>query len=404
MENQLDGQCCRRRSGIPLNDNIFFIENKTFLSAMGLSMVYFVFYRCWKTCMPILKNILQLLILVIVVSAQTWCFGMENIFYVLRNNPSKTQSPLLTTLSAHQNQIHLLITQAYRVTGDGVIKGYVNPDLFKFAQAHSIKLIVLLTNANFDKKIAHQFLTSPVAIQRALKSLLTLCQQNHFYGVQFDFESVALTDKSALTHFYQSGAELLHKNHFVVSFAVAPTVSDGPFQTAFQKRMYENWSGAYDLKALSHSADFITLMAYDQHVGKVTPGPVASIRWVNELLKHTLQFIPPEKLSLGIPVYSGFWYTGTSQLSPNSISIQNNAIEYSLVQHLINKYHLHLLWDDRDKVNYTFYDYAWLNKYIFIEDARSFKEKLALAKKYHLRGITVFRIGAEDPHIWNVLS
>ena len=39
-----------------------------------------------------------------------------------------------------------------------------------------------------------------------------------------------------------------------------------------------------------------------------------------------------------------------------------------------------------------------------IEDAKSFAAKLALVKKFHLRGISVFRLGIEDAGIWPVLG
>jgi spore germination protein YaaH len=63
-----------------------------------------------------------------------------------------------------------------------------------------------------------------------------------------------------------------------------------------------------------------------------------------------------------------------------------------------------LHWDNNEKINYAFFTHDWLNEYIFVEDDQSFKAKLDLAKKYNLRGISVFYIGIEDPRIWNVLG
>ena len=212
---------------------------------------------------------------------------------------------------------------------------------------------------------------------------------------------VPIKDKNLLTHFYQIAADLLHKNGYVVSFAVIPAISDGPFASAYQKRVYENLSGAYDLGALAKSADFITLMAYDQHIGGITPGSVASIPWMEEVIQHALKFIPAQKISLGIPAYSGFWYTGIN--SDKKIRVQHNSIGYDVVMRLVKENNSDLHWDDINKGYYTFYQKNWLNQYIFIEDAKSFKEKLMLVRKYHLRGISVFRIGVEDPKIWNLL-
>lgn len=333
------------------------------------------------------------------------CFGMENAFYVLRTKDPKQVKELLSTLSLHKKAINLLISQAYHIDKKGIVNGSIDSSLLNFTSQNNIKLMALVTNSSFDQDIAHIFLANPHAQKNALYSLLDVCRKNHLYGIQLDFENIALKDKAALTRFYQAAANLFHSQGYAVSVAVIPVVTNGPFASAFQKRQYENWSGAYDLKALGKSSDFITIMAYDQHVGTMSPGPIASIRWVEKILQHALLSIPAEKISLGIPLYSGFWYTGTTSDKPSAkITLQYNAICYKTVVKLLNKYDARVHWDEEDKVNYTFYEHNWLNQYIFIEDAKSFKAKLALAKKYGLRGISVFRIGGEDAKTWDVLS
>jgi spore germination protein YaaH len=44
-----------------------------------------------------------------------------------------------------------------------------------------------------------------------------------------------------------------------------------------------------------------------------------------------------------------------------------------------------------------------LNEWLFLEDARSFKAKLELAKEKKVRGFSVWVLGPEDPAIWDVL-
>jgi len=44
-----------------------------------------------------------------------------------------------------------------------------------------------------------------------------------------------------------------------------------------------------------------------------------------------------------------------------------------------------------------------VNDWVFLEDARSFKAKLDLAHRKHLRGFSVWVLGPEDERIWDVL-
>ena len=55
-------------------------------------------------------------------------------------------------------------------------------------------------------------------------------------------------------------------------------------------------------------------------------------------------------------------------------------------------------------MNYTYYEYNGINRFIFIENAKSFAAKYHLAVENQLRGISVFRVGIEDPAIWSIIE
>ncbi len=351
----------------------------------------------------IFKIVITLLFIAIFIPAS---YAEENLFYVLRSHaPGQipTAENTLASLKKHYNLIGTLISQAYQVDQNGMVWGYVDPDIASFAKNHNVKLMVMVTNSDFNKEKTHQFLTNPKAQERAIKSIINACQTNHFRGVQFDFEMIPLDDKEALTHFLQTAAHELHQQGFLVSFAVAPLVSDNPQPSEFLKRSYTIWEGAYDLKALGECGDFVSIMTYDQHTSGTTPGPTASYPWVLQAIKYALRFVPAQKISLGIASYSSYWYTGTSS-SSNRLTMHMTEIDYDKVQYLLQKYRANLRWDDVDKVNYAFYQHNWLEEYIFAEDAKSFQTKIDLVKKYNLHGISVFRLGIEDPKIWKVLT
>lgn len=334
----------------------------------------------------------------------TQIFAAENVFYVLHSpDDSKELTKTLATIKNHNPAIQILISQAYQINSKGEVSGYLNQALVNYAKSHSIKLMAMITNAGFDQAKAHQFLSSDDAQQKALDDILAACKQYHLYGVQFDFEMISVKDKTLLTQFFKLAANRLHREGFAVSFAVIPAFSDKKDSSLFLRKSYENWSGAYDLKALGASSDFITIMAYNQHAEGTMPGPGASIAWVETAIKDTLKYIPANKISLGVPAYSLYWFTGTASSSSKRVTTQRREIGYHYAKELIDKNHSQIIWNRQDKVNYSIYTRNWLNEYVYLEDANSFKAKLALANKYHLRGVSVFRIGTEDEKIWALL-
>jgi spore germination protein YaaH len=327
--------------------------------------------------------------------------AMENAFYILHHR-GNSNDPAYHSLSAHHSAIHILISQAYRIRKDGTVAGFINPEILAFTKTHQLKLMALVTNASFDQALAHQFLKNSHAQKKALKAILDLCEKHHLYGVQFDFEGISIKDKTTLTQFYRHAYDLLHQHGLVVSFAIVPATTDQKQPSDFLKRQYDNWSGAYDLRALSQHSDFITIMAYDQHTAGTTPGPGANLDWIEATIKYTLRFVPAHKISLGIPTYSHYWYMRNR--SHGKITVNLDTISHQQAVALVKKFHANLQWDSHNKVNYAIYERDWLNEYLFVENARSFLAKQALAKQYGLRGISVFNLGNEDANIWNSLT
>ncbi len=329
-------------------------------------------------------------------------FALENLFYTLRyNSPAAAEglARVAHTIDQHAGSIQILASQAYHITADGRVQNSFNPQLAELAKRHHIKFMSLVSNPA-QPALTHQFLQDSSAQKQAIQTLVQACVDNQLYGLQVDFENVVLSDKAALTNFYQSLAKALHQKNFAISIAITPRVSEDAGESAYQLARYMNWTGAFDYKALGKSSDFVTLMAYDQHEGATTPGPISSLPWSEAVIKHALKYIPAQKISLGIPTYSGFWQTARNG---HGVAAHGQQIEYSRMQTLLAQAHQGLRWDNAEKIDYTFYEHNELNEYIFAEDTRSFAAKYNLAKKYHLRGVSVWRLGIEDPGIWGAL-
>lgn len=351
------------------------------------------------------QQTITLMILVASILFASKIFAMETAFYILRSDHAdqiEATKKAYASLSKHASAIDVLISQAYQVDENGVVEGFIDPDVLKFAQQHATKLMALITNENFDRDKVHLFLNHPQAQDMALQSIVTACQQNHLYGVQFDFEDVLITDRNALTQFFLKASQFLHHENLVVSFAVSPTLTDGVQPSLFFQKIYTNWEGAFDFKALAETADFVTIMAYDQHASVTTPGPTAGINWVEATIKYALQMMPAKKISLGIPAYSTYWYTGRSP--ENKISMQMDMVAYDQAEYILQKYHGNLQWRHDDQVNFSMFSRNFLNEFLFLEDVDSFKAKLAMAQKYHLHGISVYSLGFEDPRIWQEIK
>lgn len=318
---------------------------------------------------------------------------LEALWYSVGSDRS-TQSFL-----AHADRISIVSPQVFSFEPDGSIRGHVDPRVIEKAHAAKVKLIPLVMNPGFSQPLIHRILTVSDVRTRAIASVAALCRDNHFDGIQFDIENVNIADSAAFTRFVRESANALHAVGCSASAAVVPRTSNTPGPTNYHQWIFENWRGVYDYKALAESLDFISYMTYAQHTGGSTPGPVAGFTWMEDALRFVLSTgVPPEKISLGIPSYSDWWYP--SYTEKTGAQVRGRDISFEKVTELIAQYSLKPNWDDREKTAFAIWSNAGVNELMWIEDARSFAAKLDLVRRYKLRGYSVWVLGTEDPAVW----
>lgn len=303
----------------------------------------------------------------------------------------------------HVRQITVVAPQSFSVDEHGVVWGEVDPRVLPLAKANGVKVIPLVVNPGFNQTTIHALLDSPVARARAVRAFVELARENGFDGWQFDFENIAITDRDSLTAFFQETAAALHADGRSLSIAVVPFNGQVP-ETAYGHYMVENWRGVYDVKALADAGDFLSLMTYAQHTGGTTPGPIADLSWMRRMLERALaEGVPPAKLSLGIPSYSGYWFTNWD--AQHGSRGQGREIGFPRARSLLDRYGAQPTWLPAVGASLAYWAHDDVYQWLFLEDRRAFAAKLALLREHpDLRGISVWVLGAEDPAIWQELG
>ncbi len=319
----------------------------------------------------------------------------ENLFYITPAPDGLFTAVQLQHLEKHANALDIIAPQVFTLNARGDVNGSLDPHLLAIAQKKHLKVMPLITNVDFDQSLFHDFLSNPEREGEAIQRLLALCKVNQLYGIQFDFENIAKEDRDKLTHFFQSTADTFHQQGLAISIAVVPR-DPSHARTDHADTSLDTWSGAYNYQALGKASDFVSMMTYDQHTTLTEPGPIAAYNWVEQSIKLLLNDVPSKKLSLGIPTYSGCW-------AEDNHGSKRTALSFTKVQQLIETHQLSLKWHRQWKVPYTHFKLDGNNASLYslyVENSSAFRAKKALAKKYRLRGISVWKFGLEDPSIW----
>lgn len=323
-------------------------------------------------------------------------YKSENLFYLVGSMDS------YQSFVKHADEISIICPDVYQIDSAGVITGEVDRRILELAKKKGIKVMPLF--ASFDQRGIHNLLTSEAARKEAIRLLLFYARQFHFYGWQFDIEGIYFGDRDAYTSFFQQTADSLHKYGFAISSAVVKSEQPAPESSnpAYQRFLYENWRGAFDIPSIAAASDFISIMTYDQHTAFTPPGPVAGFPWMKRIVAYLLDSgIPANKISLGIPDYSDFWYPTDGFGGPRTT---RDEISYASAKDMLDRYQASTQWMEDQQVSYAHWETGGIFNWLFMEDARSFLPKIKLAANNHLRGISVWVIGSEDPEIWNVLK
>ncbi len=327
-------------------------------------------------------------------------YGQPKALFYMTDKPESIRS-----FFAHARKIDLLVPTWYSVDGDGLVTGAPNPAVLE--AAHGQNLPVMPIVALFGKAKFHQLAGSRDAQDRMNGALLREARAHGYTGFQFDFENLDYLDRDWLSETVRRSAEVLHKAGLQLTIATVPNAPGHPGAGGFAKWIYTDWRGAYDLAALAKSVDLICLMTYDQQTRWTMPGPVAGWQWTVENLDYALQFVPKEKLSLGIPLYGYHWYTGApttdKATGKESPALSGDSISAPDALQLAATYGGKVQWDDADHTAYFYFYRDQMREWIFFTDLRTFRDRYQLAANRKLEGFCSWVLGTEDPQIWSLL-
>jgi len=299
----------------------------------------------------------------------------------------------LESLQAHSGAMTVLAPQCYGLDREGVLHGQLPAGVLEVTRRAGLPVMPLVTNPGFDRSTAHALLQNPQAQERAAKSLAQLAERDQYVGWQLDFEGLDPDDKQAYTRFVARVAARLHHDHSLLSVAVVPRFSDDYPDSSAPGFHTGEWGAAYDYRGLGRIADFLVLMAYDQHTPSTPAGPVAGYDWVQAILEYAVSRVPSTKLLLGVPFYGREWVESPGGNPAHSLA-------YKDLKRYLDDPGSERYWDDLFRT-------AWFQRHegdilrtAWFDDARSLREKIKLVQLDHLRGYAAWRLGMEDPEFW----
>ena len=136
---------------------------------------------------------------------------------------------------------------------------------------------------------AAQLLADSVSRSRLMDKILNLVATYQFKGITIDFEDLPADAHKDFQTFLAELSASLHERGLVLVLAVPFSDSNWPYET------------------YATIADFLLLMAYDEHYPEGSPGSIAGRKWFTDNLDKQMKILRPDRTIISIGNYGYDW-------------------------------------------------------------------------------------------------
>jgi len=156
---------------------------------------------------------------------------------------------------------------------------------------------------------------------------------------------------------------------------------------------------SFDLDAVTDSADRLVAVLYDQNSDPDDPGPLADSSWFQGWLKTLMSYGDPDQWVIGLGTYGYDWRKDNHTVQTLSYAdVMARAAQAEVDPTLVDSSH------DSPHFDYQEGEDQNEDHEVWFLDAVSFFNERQEATAFHPGGIALYKLGIEDPAIWDLLK
>lgn len=328
--------------------------------------------------------------------------GIEQVIYVLKKDITITDSvdnqtdvldSKFYTLFFNEdtqnidNVTNAVILEGLRLTSkSGSVENNINVEKVKEAIENNKEVYISISNGytstNYDNNITTQMLQSDIARENTILAIKDAIGNENIHGIVINFRQLNSGCKEDFTQFIKEISAYLHSLNKKVLVYV-------PLNATF-----------INLTDITPYLDYAILIQYGtKELTSKTSGTHSGINWIESNLDELKQnHIDMSKIIIEIPLYSIIWS------EKNNKVVNAERINMRALEDYLEKNELIYSLDETSKQNYIEYVKGSLKYKIWLEDNYSVKQKIDLAKKFQLAGVSLYKKGYESQSLLTELG
>lgn len=196
-------------------------------------------------------------------------------------------------------------------------------------------------------------------------------------GLDVDFENIDEEYREDFSRLILHFSQFLKANNLKFSVTI---------QAQTGKNDWEGIKGQ-DIALIGREAEEVRIMAYDRHGEFSEPGPITPLDWLADIIDYNLQFIPADKIVIGLPTYGYIW-----EENGKFLSFQFN----DFMSFVRNKNFS----ENRDSESQEI-KFEKATAIGWLSDSQAVQAKIAIARKKGLNRFCIWNLGGTDESLFD---
>ncbi len=291
------------------------------------------------------------------------------------------------SLAGHVSQMDVLAASWLFLKGDrGLVEVTEDPQaeaVLAKAQ-HRPSVLAMIQNAHrgvFDGQQADQLLLDPRAREALVHNLVALANARGYAGYVFDLENLSAPALAVYPDLIREANQALNPSG----------------REVWVTALYGDDSAP--LEQLQSASDTLVLMAFDQHWSTGDPGPIAGQDWFETNLDKRLSRLDESKTVMALGSYGYDWRD-----AKGTIKAKSSAVTFHEATQWAHDSESDVRMDSAS-LNPTFgyEDEDGFSHHVWFLDAPTIFNEIKVSDDYRPRGYALWRLGSEDPGVWQIL-
>lgn len=284
----------------------------------------------------------------------------------------------------------------YTATADGdIISYYDDSKIIQLSKAYGVAPLMLLTTLTLqgeaNLQAVYSILLNEDFQNKIIENILAIIREKGYYGVNISFENISTVNIKLYEKYFEKIASRLTEEGFLVFLTANPNLTLADSRVDFEK---------LDYSVFNRLAENIIFMSYEWASRDITPSPISSYYETDIFLKFILDYIPADKVIIGLATIGYDW-----ELPYASRITDVKSLSFSRSVELAANVDATIQYDELSQTPYFRYTSGDnVEHIVWFINSRSINAIMDLVYKYNLEGISVWNIMLFNPQLWLIIA